>query len=103
MVEPGSTVGTPWGAVRYRAELGLLRAALVPPYRQRFLLAETHAHAIAAERPLATYWVVAATDDTLVWLDEATGEFGLATPAAGAALPVSIGVRGDLVGSFCAR
>jgi hypothetical protein len=38
----------------------------------------------------------------LEWYDPATGEFGLACHMEESAVPVSIGVRGDLVGVFCA-
>ena len=37
------------------------------------------------------------------WYDRSTGEFGLGVRVEGFAIPVSIGVRGDLVGVFCAR
>ena len=102
-VPAGSTAGVPWSAERYRAQIDLLRAAIIAPYRQRFLLDETYEHATVAEKPQAEYWVVAATRDVLVWFDEVSGEFGLGEPATGHSLPRSIGIRGDLVGSFCAR
>jgi hypothetical protein len=102
-VTPGSTAGVPWTEERYRAEIAGLQAAIVAPYKQRFLLDETYEHAIASEKSEAEYWVVAATPDTLVWFDETTGDFGLGRPAPSHSLPRSIGVRGDLVGSFCAR
>ena len=102
-IAPGSTLGVPWDAARYRAEIELLRAALVVPRQQRFALRETYEQVSAAIAPEATYWIVAATPSDLVWFDEVAGEFGLGEPGGAGELPVSIGVRGDLVGVFAAR
>jgi hypothetical protein len=102
IVEPGTTVGVPWDASRYLPYIDELRRALVQPYVQRFVLAETYEHVTAAEKSEASYWVVAVANDDLLWFDESTGEFGLATRASDG-LPTSIGVRGDIVGSFSSR
>lgn len=102
-VEPGSTIGTPWDEEQYRVEIGILRAALVVPKQQSFRLAETYEHAIAIDKPTATYWIVAVVDSTILWYDDTTDEFGLGQAEPEPSLPTSIGVRGDLVGSFCAR
>ena len=103
VVEPRAALGVPWAVDRYVAELAALRAALVTPYVQRFWLDETYKQVASTQKPEADYWVVAATEDTLVWFDETTGEFGLGEPGAGHTLPRSVGVRGDLVGVYCAR
>ena len=89
-------------ASRYQPHIAELRRALVPPYLQRFLLSEMYEHITAPEKAEATYWVVAVTNDNLLWFDPSTGDFGLAIPAVDG-LPTSIGVRGDIVGSFSAR
>ena len=101
-VAPGTTVGVPWTAERYAPKVERLRAALVTPYAQRFALREyddPERTRIAGE---VVYWVVAATGDMYLWYDEATGEFGVGEPGPAGALPTSIGLRGDVVGSFCA-
>jgi len=99
-IAPGSTRGVLWDEERYRAQIDLLRTALVVPRQQRFVLEEEQVTTDKVHE--AIYWVVAVTGSTLVWFDEARGEFGLAS-AGGPNLPMSIGVRGDLVGVFCAR
>jgi len=40
--------------------------------------------------------------DMYLWYDEATDEFGVGEPDREGALPRSIGLRGDIVSSFCA-
>lgn len=102
MVEPGTTIGTPWTPERYRAEIERLRRALVKPYEQRFALEETHDPERARAGGEATYWVVAATGKMYLWYDEASAQFGVGEPGREDALPVSLGLRGDIVGSFCA-
>lgn len=99
-VEPGSTVGTPWGEERYRVETGILRAALVAPRLQRFRFAETYEHAIAIDKPSATYWVVAVVDRTILWYDDTAGEFGLGQFEPEPSLPTSIRSAGGFGGKF---
>ena|SRR5690606_12827658 len=101
-VPPGTTVGVPWSPERYGLEIERLRAALVTPYEQRFVLRETDDPEQKRVEGTAVYWVVAVTDQMYLWYDEATDEFGVGEPRAPGALPESIGLRGDLVGSFCA-
>ena len=101
-VEPEATVGVPWSAERYGPEIERLRASLVTPYQQRFELREhddPEGRRVSAE---AVYWVVAATGEMYLWYDETTGDFGVGEPGPEGTLPASIGLRGDLVGSFCA-
>ena len=51
----------------------------------------------------ATYWVIAEEDQYFEWYDPETNEFGLAQRSSlNEDELVSIGVRGDLVGTYCA-
>jgi len=102
VVEPGATVGIPWESDRYHPEIERLRAALVTPYRQRFELRETDDPDRKRVGGEMVYWVVATTRDMYLWYDEATAEFGVGEPGQEGALPMSIGLRGDIVGAFCA-
>lgn len=99
---PGSTIGVPWSAERVYVYVERLRGCLVEPYLQRFELRETHPQCVAAEPTHADYWVVAESAGYLEWFDPAAGEFGLGQVVEGRSVPASIGVRGDLVGVFCA-
>ena len=63
----------------------------------------------SAVRPLASktpetaeYWVVVRTRDYIEFYDPEKKEFGLADVEINGGLPITIGVRGDLVGTFCA-
>ncbi len=99
---PGSTIGVPWSAEKVYGYVVKLRAALVEPYVQRFELRETYEQAGQSEPTYAEFWVVAKGDGGyLEWYDPATGEYGLGIQQ-GSETPVSIGVRGDLVGVYCA-
>lgn len=102
VVEPDSTHGVPWTAERYSPEVERLRASLIPPYKQRFLLREYDVPEASRVVGEADYWIVAVTDEIFLWYDELTDEFGVGEPAKDTTLPTSIGLRGDLVGSFCA-
>jgi hypothetical protein len=99
---PGSTVGAPWTPDKVYGYVERLRGALVEPYVQRFELRETYEQARESEPTYAEFWVIAKGDGGyLEWYDPATGEFGLGIQQDSES-PVSIGVRGDLVGVFCA-
>ncbi|MBC7854187.1 MAG: hypothetical protein IAF94_12200 [Pirellulaceae bacterium] len=99
----GSTVGVPWSAEKVHGYVEQLKKASVKPYRQRFELRETFEQVEQTAPAYADFWVVAEGDaGYVVWYDPANGEFGLGIRAEGNAVPVSIGVRGDLVGVFCA-
>jgi hypothetical protein len=102
VAQPGTTVGVPWPAERYGPEIDRLRAALVSPYRQSFVLRESDVPEVERVESEATYWVIADTGQMYVWYDDATSEFGVGEPGLDGALPVSVGLRGDIVGSFCA-
>jgi hypothetical protein len=99
---PGTTVGVPWSAEKVHDHVETLKPALVEPYLQRFELRETYEQSAQPEPSYAEYWVVAESGCYLEWYDPATGEFGLGQRREGSSTPVSIGVRGDLVGVFCA-
>ena len=102
VTESGAMHGIPWAAEQYAPKVERLRASLVTPYKQRFTLREyddpERRHAVGE----AEYWVVAVTDGMYLWYDETTGDFGVGEPDTNAAFPTSIGLRGDIVGSFCA-
>ena len=79
-----------------------LRGALVDPYVQRFELRETYEQVGESQPTYADFWVIAKGNGGYVeWYDPASGEFGLGIQQ-GSEIPVSIGMRGDLVGVFCA-
>jgi hypothetical protein len=97
----GSSLGAPWPEAKIRAYIEQLRSALVELYLRTFTLRDTK-HEIDAAVPLnAEYWVVAKSAGYLQFYDHLNDEFGLAVEAPGQQ-PVTIGVRGDLVGVFCA-
>jgi hypothetical protein len=99
---PGSTIGVPWTVEKVCKHVEKLRRALIEPYLQRFELRETYEQAGQSQPTSADFWVIATGDGGyLEWYDPATGEFGLGIQQ-GSETPVSIGVRGDLVGVFCA-
>jgi hypothetical protein len=98
----GSTLGTPWPESKVSAYVEQLRAALVLPRLQTFKLRDTKRDMDAVVPLTASYWVVAQSAGYLQFYDPSTDEFGLAAEAAPGQLPVTIGVRGDLVGVFCA-
>ena len=77
-----------------------VRAALVRPYLQQFLLADSFQQMSAPAKSIVRYWVVAATSMYLEFFDPASGEFGLAEPVVGDRVPHTVGVRGDLVSTF---
>ena len=103
----GSTIGVPFSAEKMHGYVEKLRAALIEPHLQRFELQETYEQAKNQEPCYADYWVVAKCGDFLEWYDPEAHEFGLGKVGLGQRtevlpIPVSIGVRGDLVGVFAA-
>ncbi len=80
----------------------LLKQSLVPPRLESFVLSETYEQVQAKAPVRAEYWVVAERGGYVEWYDPATNEFGLGQASASGDGLVSIGVRGDLVGVFCA-
>jgi hypothetical protein len=67
-----------------------------------FTLRDTKAENDAVVPLIASYWVVAQSPGYIQFYDPITEEFGLAVEATQGKPPVTIGVRGDLVGVFCA-
>jgi len=100
--EPGATYGEPWSEEKVMSYLPKLKAALVEPYFQKFLLKETYEQAEEGHNEYASYWVIAEEDPYYQWYDPDTNEYGLAQKSALDDQLVSIGVRGDLVGVYCA-
>ena len=99
---PGSTIGVPWSVEKVTSYVERLKDCLVEPYSQRFELRETYHQCSTADPSYTEYWVVAESSGYLEWYDPANGEFGLGQRIDGSPTPISIGVRGDLVGVFCA-
>ncbi len=97
-----STVGIPFSADKMSDYVQELKAALIEPRLQRFELRETYEQVVRHAPEYADYWVIAERDMFMEWYDPATGDFGLAHRVEGSVNPVSIGVRGDLVGVFAA-
>lgn len=101
--EPEGTLGAPWSEEKVRQHIDLLRECLVDPQLVSFVCADSFEEVQAEPRIRRQYWLVARTEeDDLVFFDEEQGEFGLAQgdPADS---PTTIGVRGDLIATFCAR
>ena len=99
-VPPGATVGTAWSAEQWAECRARLLSALVDPYLQRFELRETFEQIESTAPATAQYWVVARSASHLEWFDPVAGEFGLGEHVEGHAVPISVGVRGDLIGVF---
>ena len=101
-VAPGTTVGAPWSAEKWAGYVEMLKQSLVPPRLESFALAETYKEVAAGTRDRAMYWVVAERASYVEWYDPTTNEFGLGQASPDGEGLISIGVRGDLVGVFCA-
>ena len=97
--DPGVTVGKPWTEEKVLSYIPKLRKALVIPYLQKFRLSETCEY--FNSEVFEDYWVVAIDEGYVQWYDPKSKEFGLGTESAEGAF-ISIGVRGDLVGVYCA-
>jgi len=98
----GSTLGTSWPEAKVNVYIEQLRAALVTPHLRTFTLRDTKLEIDAAVPSTANYWVVAQSPGYLQFYDQLNAEFGLAVESTSGKPPVTIGVRGDLVGVFCA-
>ncbi|MEE4383547.1 MAG: hypothetical protein V2J02_16225 [Pseudomonadales bacterium] len=95
-------IGVRWSEQTVLSHIPKLRAALVEPYLKRFQLRDTYEQ-IRSQKPYtAEYWVVAETESYIQFFDPAKREFGLASCCESDALASTTGVRGDLVGVFCA-
>lgn len=100
--ETKTTVGVPWSAEKVGGYVEQLKQSLVSPRLEQFSLAETYEQIRAGSSESVAYWVVAERGEYMEWYDPATNEFGLGQLAADGKRLISIGVRGDLVGVFCA-
>jgi hypothetical protein len=100
--DPARFVGDAFSPENVQQYIEQLRQCIVTPYVMRFELRET-ADQIGREKPqYAEYWVVAHGDDEyLEWYDPRFDEYGLAVRG-DSEIPISIGVRGDLVSVFIA-
>lgn len=95
-------LGVPWSEKRLRAQIDLLRECLVRPARVQFVCLDTPDELAAKPRIRREYWLVArTTSDGLVFYDGERQEFGLAEGDPSDS-PITIGVRGGLVDTFCA-
>jgi hypothetical protein len=99
---PGTTLGVPWPEAKILEHLKQLRASLVEPYLQRFTLRGSVEEINSVSLLSAEYWVVAVTSAYIEFYDQDNREFGLAEMGRNGKDPVTVGVRGDLVGVFCA-
>ncbi len=97
--EPGTTYGKPWTEEKVMSYIPKLKKALVKPYLQRFRLSESKEH--FDSEVFAEYWVVAIYGGYIQWFDPESNEYGLGTETDKGEF-ISIGVRGDLVGVYCA-
>lgn len=99
---PGTTIGVPWSEDKVKSYLPSLKAALVEPYIERFLVCDT-IEDIQANPPItAEYWVVAEAEHYIEFFDPYRQEFGLAERDHRSSELRTTGVRGGLVGVFCA-
>jgi hypothetical protein len=100
---PPDAIGDPCPEDKVQAQLDQLRQSLVSPYLQSMTLRDT-TDQITAIPPNSAEYIVVADDGEfyLVFYDPQSREFGLAQPVPDD-LPVTIGVRGDVVGVFMAR
>jgi hypothetical protein len=99
---PGETMGVPWSGDLVSEHVSLLRSAMVEPYLRDFLLCDTYEQLSRHMKEVVQYWVVARTPLYLEFFDPCKQEFGLAELEMDGKIPSTIGVRGDLVGVFCA-
>ena len=98
----GTTMGVPWSEEKDKAYVEKLKTALVEPYLQRFELREPYEQIKNPQPTYGEFWVVVEGETYCEWYDPATGDFGLGMRVSGSEIPISIGVRGDLVGVYCA-
>ena len=77
-----------------------VRAALVPPYLQNFILGDTYSQVVTPVKRVVSYWVVAVGQFYSIFYDPQDGDFGLADLIKDGKVPQTAGVRGDLVSTF---
>jgi len=96
----GSTIGVPWSNEKVASYIPKLKAALVEPYLQKMLLKETHEQIESKQKKYANYWVIAEDSGYYQWYEPESNEYGLAVINDDQF--ESIGIRGNLVGVYCA-
>jgi len=98
----GSTLGNPWSNDKVMSYLPKLKSALVEPYEQEMLLRETKQQIKEKKEEYVTFWVIAEDRGYYQWYDPETKEYGLASKCSESNKIECIGIRGDLVGVYCA-
>lgn len=100
---PQSALGNPWPEEKVESQLSQLRSSLVEPYLEKMELRDTYEQIGMKDPESQELWVVADDNDRYkVFYDASAEEFGLATYTE-SETPITIGVRGDFVGTFMAR
>lgn len=100
---PHKALGKPWPEEKVQSKLEQLRNALVEPYQEAIELDSTEVEPHLNPPRTEMLWVVA--DDrerSKVVYHEATESFGLAVYG-DKGMPTTVGVWGDLVGTFMAK
>jgi hypothetical protein len=100
--EPGTTVGIPWSREKVATELARMRTCIVDPYVATFLFHDTIEQINADPQIRKQCWVVAEDGVYRLLLDPDTKDFVLAEKGITGEW-VTIGVRGDPVGTFISR
>ena len=102
--EPGITIGVPWTKEKVAQELATMRRCVIDPYMSDFLFHDTVDQINADPQIRKRCWVVAEDPHYRMLFDPDTQDFVLAEkPSSGDGEWVTIGVRGDPVGTFLAR
>ena len=96
---PEATIGVAWSEEKVLSYIPKLKKALVTPRLRQFRVT-TDAEYRGTET-FEDYWIVAEDHGYVQWYDPKSNEFGLGEESAGGGFS-SIGVRGDLVGVYCA-
>ena len=97
--ESGTTYGAPWSEEKVMSYIPTLKKSLVTPTLQKFLLAETPNQ--FGKNIYAKYWLIARDKGYVQWYNPETSEYGLGTESKDGQF-CSIGVKGDLLGVYCA-
>lgn len=100
---PGATtVGVPWSKARVAEELAAMRPCIVDPYLADFVFHDTVEQISADPQIRKQCWVVAEDARYRMFLDPDVDGFGLAQEDSTGEW-VTIGVRGDPIGTFIGR
>ena len=97
---PAGLHGVPWAEAKVLAYRDNLRQHLVPPFKANVV--RDTVDQIRATPTLMSVWVVAQFGSYVIFFDDGAGEFGLAQRTQAHGSWAAIGVRGDLVGVYCA-